>query len=202
MQSEKVNVCSAILDKSPKACINHCCSHNLYFSIAQCTNIQVINIIKEQYKTLQIFFQTSPKRKSLLEHIVSLRLHDICQQKVLIGIGSTLWSERGVSYEYFYLAIPHMIEAFEVMNDTHLGYPATKGEAKSKKANLFLIILTDFEFIVGIITLYCLMHAIPAITQQHQKRAVDVLNPYTEGKNCISDLVYLCNSIKTSSQNL
>ena len=95
-----------------------------------------------------------------------------------------------------------MIEAFAVMNDTHLSYPAAKGKAKSKKANLFLIILTDFEFIVGIITLYCLMHAIPAITQQHQKRAVDVLNLYTEGKNCVSDPVYLCNSIKASSQNL
>ena len=37
-------------------------------------------------------------------------------------------------------------------------------EAKSKKdVTLFLNILTDFKFIFGIITLYCLMHPIVSI---------------------------------------
>ena len=64
MESEKVGVRSVILEKSPKACVTHCFSHNLNLSIAQCANIQVINNIIEQYKALQIYFQTSPKRKS------------------------------------------------------------------------------------------------------------------------------------------
>ena len=104
-----------ILDKSPKACVTHCRSHNLNLSIAHCANIQVINNIIEQYKALQIYFQTSPKRKSLSEHIVSLRLHVVCQRKVLLGIRSTRWSEGYVLYEHFYLAIQHMVEAFGEM---------------------------------------------------------------------------------------
>ena len=40
------------------------------------------------------------------------------------------------------------------------------------------------------------MHVIASITQQLQKRAVDVVNAYTEVKDCISDLDYLRNSIK------
>ena len=40
------------------------------------------------------------------------------------------------------------------------------------------------------------MHPIAPITQQLQKRAVDVVNAYTEVKDCISDLDYLPNSIK------
>ena len=91
MQSEKVGVCSVILDKSPKGCVNHCCSHNLSLSIAQCANIQVINNVVERYKASQNYFQTSQKIKSFLEHIVSLHLHDVCQRKVLRKICSTRW---------------------------------------------------------------------------------------------------------------
>ena len=79
------------LDKSPKACVNHCCSHNLNLSIAQCANIQVINNVVEKYKASQNYFQTSQKIKSFLEHIVSLHLHDVCQLKVLREICSTRW---------------------------------------------------------------------------------------------------------------
>ena len=93
----------------------HCRSHNLNLSIAHCANIQVTNNIIEQYKALQIYFQTSPKRKSLSEHIVSLRHHDVCQRKVLLGIRNTRWSEGYVLYEHFYLAIQHMVEVFEEM---------------------------------------------------------------------------------------
>ena len=79
MKSEKVGVSTVIPDKSPKACVTHCWSHNLHLSIARCTNIEVINNIIEQYRILQIYIQTSSKRKSLLEHIVSLRTHDVRQ---------------------------------------------------------------------------------------------------------------------------
>ena len=99
-----------------------------------------------------------------------------------------------------------MVEAFKVMNGTHPDLRSYKKiykdgwEAKSKeKATLFLNISADFEFIVGIIILYCLIHPITPITQQLQKSAADVVNAYTEVKDCISDLDY--NSVKdTSSQ--
>ena len=41
------------------------------------------------------------------------------KRKVLVGMYQTCWSERDISYEHFYLAIPFMVEAFEVMNVTH-----------------------------------------------------------------------------------
>ena len=95
---------------------------------------------------------------------------------MLIGKCSTRWSRRGVSYEQFHLAIIHRVEPFEVMKGTppelrSLKKIHTDGwEAKSKKETaLFLNSLTDFEFIVGIITLYRLMHAIAPIYQQLQK---------------------------------
>ena len=118
-QSEKVVVSSTVLNKSPKDSITHCWYRNLNLSIAQCTNIQFINNTIEQYKALQIYFHTSSKKKSLLEHIESLHLHYVCQQKVLIGMSSTKWSERHVSYEHFYLASSHVAQTFEVINGAH-----------------------------------------------------------------------------------
>ena len=40
------------------------------------------------------------------------------------------------------------------------------------------------------------MQPIISITQQLQKRAIDVVGTYTKVKDCISDIDYLCNSIK------
>ena len=40
------------------------------------------------------------------------------------------------------------------------------------------------------------MHPTAPITQQFQNRAVDVVNAYAEYKDCISDLDYVCNSVK------
>ena len=72
------------------------------------------------------------------------------------------------------------------------------GTKSKKEATLFLNILTNFEFIIRIIALYCLMYLIAPITQQLQRQTVDVVNAYTEVKDCISDLDYLRNSIKDS----
>ena len=108
---------------------------------------------------------------------------------------STRWSEKDISYEHFHLAIPHLIDAFEVMNVTHPKLKSFKKiytdgwEVKSKKeVTLFSNIFTDFDFIAGITTLYCLINPIASTTQQLQKRAVDVVTAYTEVKDCISDL--------------
>ena len=57
MQSEEVGVSSFIIGKSPKACIIYCCSHNINLSILQCPN-KVINNLIEQYKALQVYFQS------------------------------------------------------------------------------------------------------------------------------------------------
>ena len=65
-----------------------------------------------------IYFNTSPKRENLLIHIVEQKRFSEERKKVLIGVCQTRWSERDVSYERFYLALPLTVEAFEVITDT------------------------------------------------------------------------------------
>ena len=41
------------------------------------------------------------------------------RKKVLISVFQTQWSERDVSYEYFYLALLFIVEPCEIVNGTH-----------------------------------------------------------------------------------
>ena len=68
-----------------------------------------------------IYFNTSPKRENLLIHMVQQKRFSEERKKVLIGVCQTRWSERerDVSYERFYLALPFIVETFEVINGTH-----------------------------------------------------------------------------------
>ena len=68
--------------------------------------------------------------------------------------------ERDVSYERFYLALPFIVETFEVINGTHTELDEIeeiyiKGwDAKSKvEASQFLNSLTKFEYVIGMIAL-------------------------------------------------
>ena len=119
MQSLRKGVASYILKESPNAIVTHCSSHNLNLSIATTSKIPIIDNILEVYKGITIFFNTSPKREQLLENVPELRCVSAEKRKILVGMCKTRWSERDVAYEHFYLAIPFLAEALEVILGTH-----------------------------------------------------------------------------------
>ena len=119
MLSLKKVAASYVLKESPKAIVTHCCSHNLNLSLASsCKHPEIDNILKI-YKAITIFCNSSTKRESLLEYIVRPRCIGAEKRKVLVGMCKTRWSERDTSNEHFYLAIPFMVEAFEIMNGSY-----------------------------------------------------------------------------------
>ena len=74
---------------------------------------------------------------------------------ILLSMCKTRWCERDVSYERFYLAMPYIVEALEVMNGTHavinqLDETYLKGwSAKDKQeASSYLHALPNFNFII------------------------------------------------------
>ena len=72
MQSEKSGTGSWILRESNKVITTRCCSHNLNLSLASTCKLPVVDKVLEKYKSLQIYFNSSPKREKLLEYVVSL----------------------------------------------------------------------------------------------------------------------------------
>ena len=120
IQPGKLGKTSWILRESNKAITIYCCSRNLNLSLASTCKLPVVDNVLEKYKSLQIYFDSSPKREKLLEYVVSQN-NEINDNKrsILLGMCKTRWGERDVSYEKFYLAMSYIMETLEVMNGTH-----------------------------------------------------------------------------------
>ena len=150
MQSLKKVAASYNLKESPKAYTTHCCLHSLNLSLASTCKIPTIT-----NKSVLIYFNTSPKRENLLITMVEQKRFSEEMKKVLIGVCQTRWSQRDVSYERFYVALPLIVETFEVIKSTHRELDEFEEiyikdwDAKSKvEATPFLNSLTKFEFVV------------------------------------------------------
>lgn len=104
------------------------------------------------------------------------------RRKILVGLCGTRWSESDISYERFYLAISFICESLEIINRTHLKlekFPKTRttdwdSHAKREATN-FLNALSKFEFIVGIISLYRLLHPVAGISDKAQDHNIDII---------------------------
>ena len=196
MQSEKSGTASWILRESNKAITTHRCSHNLNLSLASTCKLPVVDKVLEKYKSLQIYFNSSPKREKLLEYVVSLN-HEMNGSKwnILLGMFKTRWCERDVLYERFYLAMLYIIEALEVMNGmradiNQLDKTYSKGWSTKDKeeASSCLHVLSNFNFIIGLISLYHLMHPFTGITKKLQGRSIDVVKAFNEVESVENDL--------------
>ena len=119
MQSEEKGIASFILKESENALVTHCCIHNLNLSISASARIHLIDNVIESYKNPTFFFKLSPKKATLLNYIAEIRRLDNNRRQVLIGMCKTRWSERDLAYEHFYLALPFIVEALEIINGTH-----------------------------------------------------------------------------------
>ena len=81
-------------------------------------------------------------------------------RKILVGLCGTRSSERDMSYERFYSAIPFIVEGFEVINGTHPELQTLPKERTTgwdvhvkREGTSSVNALTKFVFIVGIIVL-------------------------------------------------
>ena len=70
--------------------------------------IATVDNALQQLKAIQIFFNPFLTRESLLTHIVDKESFN-SKRSVLLGMCMARWSERDISYEHFYLAMPRMV---------------------------------------------------------------------------------------------
>ena len=112
--------------------------------------------------------------------------------------------ERDVSYERFYLAMHYIVEALEVMNGTHadinqLDETYSKGwSAKDKQeTSSYLHVLSNFNFIIGLISLHRLIHPFTGITKRLQGRSIDVVEAFNEVESVVNDLGAVRSNIDT-----
>ena len=119
MQSKNKGVASIIVREVPNSIVIQLNCHNHNLSLAASCNLAMIDNILEFYTSITIHFNSTPKKEKLLEHIVITRCESIGRRKMSVGKYETRWSERDVSYDHFYLALPLIKEALEIINGTH-----------------------------------------------------------------------------------
>ena len=101
-----------------------------------------------------------------------------------------------------------MVEAFEIMKGTHpknndfdSGYKDGWDSKIMEDTTSYLNAITKFEFLIGLVLLYQLLHPFVGITQNLQERSADIIKAYNEVESCIQDMQHIRHFIKfTSSQ--
>ena len=85
MFSIKKGLRGRILERNNKSVYTHCNSHILNLSIAGTVKVGTAESIWEQMKAVDIFFNYSPKREGLLEHVVQNSEEVSCAKKKKIN---------------------------------------------------------------------------------------------------------------------
>ena len=146
-----------------------------------------------------LFFNSSPKRESLLINIFRTDEVESQQKKPLLNMCKTCWAERHEAYNYFASCYRHIITCLEIIVHGHhqqnsyqqnlLGpwSPATK-----KRASSLLGALTDFGFIVAFISVHQALSHLHRITIKLQKRASDIVEAYDMVRYHLNHLKCTC----------
>ena len=117
MQSENKQVASFILRESENVTVMHCCLHNL--SILASARIQLIDHVIESHKNATSSSNCLQKKETLLKYSADIRCFDKNRKQILIEMCKTRWLEKDLADEHFYFALLFIVEALEIINDTH-----------------------------------------------------------------------------------
>ena len=95
-----------------------------------------------------------------------------------------------------------MVEVFEIMNGTYpknndFGSVYKDGwDSKTKEdTTSYLNTITKFEFLIGLVSLYRLLHVLVGITQNLQGRSIDIVKAYNKVEGCFQDMQHMRQTI-------
>ena len=153
MSSEAVGTQAFIKRLCPKAIYTHCCGHNLALVVVTACKIPVIrNVLTIMKDASSMFVKGSKKMTLLKEVVVNLNHHYPHGKNVVFDICVTRWVENMEGYELMLLALPYIIETFEVIAlGLHLGkYPTWKqwDPDSRARANHLLSSMGSFDFVI------------------------------------------------------
>ena len=78
-----------------------------------------IRLIENVIELYFLFFKLSLKKQILVDYVANIRCLDNYRRQILIGMCKTRLSQRYLTYEHFYLTLPFIVEALEIINSIH-----------------------------------------------------------------------------------
>ncbi|XP_020899640.2 52 kDa repressor of the inhibitor of the protein kinase [Exaiptasia diaphana] len=146
-----------IKEKSSKAVFTHCNAHCLNLVIVHSCEIQMIRNMIGTLNEICLFFKYSPKRNLLLQAVIN-NVRPETRRSNLISLCKTRWVERHEAFEVFYSLYKAVVKTVEVITNERLyaeDYGTWQWDQETRtKANGFLTAITQFQFIVTMITYY------------------------------------------------
>ena len=141
----------------------HCSGHCLNLVVSGSCALPTIRNVVDKVKSVCMFFLNSPKRNNLLIELVSKGVHPT-KRLPLIDLCKTRWAARQSAYEHFYSCYTFLVSSLEVIafglhkETLSDNYNNATWDAESKsKASSFVYSITNFEFIVGFLSIYKLL---------------------------------------------
>ena len=183
MSSGHVGVQARIREVAPLATYVHCSGHCLNLVISKsCLLPDVRNVVNQLHHCCQ-FFLNSPKRSGLLEFLVAENVADSHHRKPLLDLCKTRWAERQSSYQHFYQAYTHIVQALELIGyrrhlDRYGDKYADWDTSNRTEAQQILASITSFGFIIGFLSLYQYLSHLAGITIKLQRTSLDILEAH------------------------
>ncbi|KXJ14854.1 52 kDa repressor of the inhibitor of the protein kinase [Exaiptasia diaphana] len=170
-----------IKEKSSKAVFTHCNAHCLNLVIVHSCEIQMIRNMIGTLNEICLFFKYSPKRNLLLQAVIN-NVRPETRRSNLISLCKTRWVERHEAFEVFYSLYKAVVKTVEVITNERLyaeDYGTWQWDQETRtKANGFLTAITQFQFIVTMITERMLMFYQPYLRHRDNVPAFTPLQYY------------------------
>ena len=184
MSSDRVGVQGLIRHEAPKAVYMHCSGHCLNLVIASSCALPVVRNTLDKMKSTVYYFNSSPKRESLLIEVAEKEGHPASKRKVLLDVCRTRWAARHDSYHHFYTAYVFIVKALEVIalglhKDKYSDNVTTGWEGKYRtEASGLLAGVEQFEFIITFLTVYQYLSHLEGITLKLQSTSLDIIHAF------------------------
>lgn len=188
--------CSAFVSEScPKAVYVHCHSHVLNLCIAKACNLQLVRNVIGTLNQVCLFFNNSPKRQSLLEHVIGETAQP-SRRKTLVDQCRTRWVARHDSFNVFDKLYTSIVEAFEeiLSQCNHQNWNNdTVTAASSLKAAI-----TQWQFLITFVIAKKGLEYCKVLSVSLQQRAKDIVQAFREITNVIKALEEVRRDVDTA----
>ena len=163
-------VSSRIVRVYPKAIYTHCASHVLNLCVVKSLDLRIVKNMMGPADSIARFFKNSPKRQVALEMVIcDMSGGNGSKRQKLKEMCRTRWVECLDAFEVFVQLYASVAKCLEEISVTNLSV----SDARSMYLGM-----TDFEFIVALVTAKNVMAYSKTLTTGLQGRGIDVVNAY------------------------
>lgn len=187
MSSDRVGVQARIRQESPLAVYMHCSGHCLNLVLAHSCKLPNVRKVTDMMTAVCLFFNSSPKRDSLLQNVITTMVPDASRRKPLLDLCKTRWAERQDAYRHFYQAYLYLVKTFEIIayrmhQDKGFSQQLMAADWSTKSradAGSLLASISSFENIVTFIVIYQLLSHLSGLAVKLQSRSLDIVDAYS-----------------------